>query len=201
MREPTCIQSITDAEGNIVFELNQEEVKVYEENAARTMTDMLLSVLSEGTARGISLGDMPAAGKTGTTNDNRDGWFVGYTKYYTTSIWVGYDQPKKVPGLTGSSYPARIWQDYMLTIHEGLVPAEFKKPVEFIGENEQQDDVEFDDEEPIGIFDEENPGEGQAPSYQVITQTFEGTEIPEGAIPEGATDIEITTTVEPVVGQ
>ncbi|MBE5917894.1 MAG: PBP1A family penicillin-binding protein [Pseudobutyrivibrio ruminis] len=201
LREPTCVLKITDSKGNVLYEAEQEETQVYEENAARTMTDMLQSVLTDGTARGINLGDMPAAGKTGTTNSNRDGWFVGYTKYYTTSIWVGYDQPKKVPGLTGASYPAKIWQEYMLAIHEGLVPAEFKKPIEIIGTEEQQDEpVPEESEEPYGVFDEENPGAGDAgESYEVITQTFDGTQIPEGAIPDNATDVQITTTIEPVV--
>lgn len=201
LREPTCVLKITDSKGNVLYEAEQEETQVYEENAARTMTDMLQSVLTDGTARGINLGDMPAAGKTGTTNSNRDGWFVGYTKYYTTSIWVGYDQPKKVPGLTGASYPAKIWQEYMLAIHEGLVPAEFKKPIEIIGTEEQQDEpVPEESEEPYGVFDEENPGAGDTgENYEVITQTFDGTQIPEGAIPDNATDIQITTTIEPVV--
>ena len=201
LREPTCVLKITDSKGNVLYEAEQEETQVYEENAARTMTDMLQSVLTDGTARGINLVDRPAAGKTGTTNSNRDGWFVGYTKYYTTSIWVGYDQPKKVPGLTGASYPAKIWQEYMLAIHEGLVPAEFKKPIEIIGTEEQQDEpVPEESEEPYGVFDEENPGAGDAgESYEVITQTFDGTQIPEGAIPDNATDIQITTTIEPVV--
>jgi 1A family penicillin-binding protein len=208
MREPDCILQITDSEGEVLYEAQEEEVQVYEENAARTMTDMLQSVVAEGTARGIDLGEMPAAGKTGTTNDNRDGWFVGYTRYYTTSIWVGSDQPKKIAGLTGSSYPAKIWEEYMNTIHEGLLPAEFKKPVEYIGTEEQQDEVEMDEEgeseeEPYGVFDEENPGETpQEPNtYKIITETFDGTEVPEGAIPEGATDIEITTTTEEVEDQ
>lgn len=195
-REPTCILKITDSVGNVIFEGNQEDVKVYEENAARNMTDMLQSVLTDGTAKGTSLGDMPAAGKTGTTNDNRDGWFVGYSKYYTTSIWVGYDQPKKVPGLTGSSYPAAIWQDFMVKIHEGKLPAEFKKPVVVQDADEQEAGPEGE----FGEFDQENPevtdGEG---TYQVITQTFEGTEVPEGVIPDNATDVQITTTTEPVV--
>ena len=93
----------------------------------------------------------------------------------------------------------------MNTIHEGLIPAEFKKPVEYIGTEEQQDEVQMDEEgepeeEPYGVFDEENPGEApQEPNtYQVITETFDGTEVPEGAIPHGATDIEITTTTESV---
>ena len=202
-REPTCISKILDAKGNTIYEVNQEDIKIYEENDARNMTDMLQSVLTDGTARGVSLGDMPAAGKTGTTNDNRDGWFVGYTKYYTTSIWVGYDQPKKVPGLTGSSYPAAIWQDFMLAIHEGKVPAEFKKPAVFTGPQEQEEDPEADleeGEEPYGEFDEENPEEiPEEQTYQVITQTFDGPEVPEGAIPDNATDVQITTTTEPVV--
>ncbi|WP_294299375.1 transglycosylase domain-containing protein [Pseudobutyrivibrio sp.] len=202
-REPTCISKILDAKGNTIYEVNQEDIKIYEENDARNMTDMLQSVLTDGTARGVSLGDMPAAGKTGTTNDNRDGWFVGYTKYYTTSIWVGYDQPKKVPGLTGSSYPAAIWQDFMLAIHEGKVPAEFKKPAVFTGPQEQEEDPEADleeGEEPYGEFDEENPEEiPEEQTYQVITQTFDGPEVPEGIIPDNATDVQITTTTEPVV--
>ena len=205
-RNPSCVMRITDSKGNDIYEYIPEEVEVYEENAARTMTDMLQSVLSDGTARGVDLGDMPAAGKTGTTNSNRDGWFVGYTKYYTTSIWVGYDQPKKVPGLTGSSYPASIWQDFMNRVHEGLIPAEFKKPIEYIGTQEQQEDPEelIEDEESVEEPEEapeesvEAPEENQE-TYQVITQTFDGTEIPEGSIPENATDVQITTTTEPVV--
>ncbi|MBR5635555.1 MAG: glycosyl transferase, partial [Pseudobutyrivibrio sp.] len=205
MRNPTCITKITDAKGNVIYEPVEEQIEVYKEKSARTMTDMLQSVVTDGTAKGIDLGEMPVAGKTGTTNSNRDGWFVGYTSYYTTSVWVGYDIPKKVPGLTGSSYPAKIWNEFNLQLHEGLTPVPFKKPVEFIGTQEQQDEIEFpeeyeDGEEPFGVFDEENPEgeEQQEPqqTYRIITETFEGTEIPEGAIPENATDIEITTVTE-----
>ena len=87
-----------------------------------------------------------------------------------------------------------------------LTPVAFKKPVEYIGTAEQEDEIEFpedqdgEDEELYGVFDEENPeGELQQeeqPAYRIITQTFEGTEIPAGAIPENATDIEITTVTE-----
>ncbi|MCR4568571.1 MAG: PBP1A family penicillin-binding protein [Pseudobutyrivibrio sp.] len=196
MREPDCILKITDSAGNILYEAKQEPKEVYKENAARMMTDMLQSVVTDGTAKSIDLGEMPCAGKTGTTNKNRDGWFVGYTKYYTTSVWVGYDTPKKLPSLKGSSYPAAIWQEYMVGIHEGLLPAEFKKPIEFIGTEEQQEEP-AEEEEQQGIFDEENPGE----DYQVITQTFDGNRVPEGAIPENATDVQVTTTTEQVEQQ
>ena len=228
MRNPSCILKITDAEGKVVYERIEEEVEVYEENDARIMTDMLQSVVTDGTARGIDLGEMPVAGKTGTTNSNRDGWFVGYTNYYTTSVWVGYDIPKQVPGLTGSSYPAKIWQTYMEQVHQGLTPISFKKPIEYLGTNEQEaeiseEDLEsMEDEESFGVFDEEHPGEEpidedsqegeipparapeednlqenlDQPAYRIITQTFDGTTVPAGAIPENATDIEITTVTE-----
>ena len=203
MRNPTCISRITDAQGEDIYQFEEEQIEVYKENAARTMTDMLQSVVTDGTAKDIEMGEMPVAGKTGTTNSNRDGWFVGYTGYYTTSVWVGYDIPKKVPGLTGSSYPAKIWNDFMGQLHEGLIPKDFKKPVEYIGVEEQEEAPDFTEEteEPYGIFDEEFPGEednqqNQQPGYQIITQTFEGEDVPEGVIPEDATDIEITTVTE-----
>ncbi len=129
-REPACITKITDAKGNVLYEADQEEEKIYEENVSRYTTNMLQSVITDGTARGLDMGDIPCAGKTGTTNDNHDGWFVGYSRYYTTSVWVGYDIPKKLPGLTGSSYPAHIWQDFMNVIHEDKVALAFKEAVE-----------------------------------------------------------------------
>lgn len=77
------------------------------------MTDILKGSSDNGTGRGLALDGMPCAGKTGTTNENKDGWFVGYTRYYTTSVWVGYDMPKKLSGLSGASYPGRIWKTFM----------------------------------------------------------------------------------------
>ena len=84
------------------------------------MTEILKGVMTNGTAKGQGLAGMPSAGKTGTTNENKDGWFAGYTPYYTTSIWVGYDSPRWLKGLTGSAYPAEIWHNYMEEIHTGL---------------------------------------------------------------------------------
>ena len=101
-------------------------------------------VFTEGTAKGLGLGDMPCAGKTGTTNDNKDGWFVGYTRYYTTSVWVGYDMPREMKGLYGATYPGKIWQSFMSTVHKNLLPVEFPSPLEF----EQEEELP-----------EENPGE------------------------------------------
>lgn len=146
-REPTCIVKIKDALENTVYvsqaeaalqeEASEENeakgVRVYKSNAARAMTSMLQTAVTEGTGRGLALGDMPCAGKTGTTDDNKDGWFVGYTRYYTTSVWVGYDIPARLSGLAGSTYPGNIWRNYMQAIHEN------QKPIEFIPYIEQKE--------------------------------------------------------------
>lgn len=151
-REPTCIIRIEDTQGNVIYEAENDDgnedrnlsktekaegTRIYKSNAARMMTDILQTVMTEGTGRGLSLGDMPSAGKTGTTNDYKDGWFAGYTRYFTTSIWVGYDQPVTLPGLTGSSYPGHIWHNYMTAIHENRTPMSFIPYIE-------QKDVEMD---------------------------------------------------------
>lgn len=128
-RNPTCIMKITDADGEVIYQADQTASVIYKENACRQMTDMLQTVITSGTGRGYSLGTMPCAGKTGTTNDNKDGWFVGYTPYYTTSVWVGYDIPKEVPGLGGGTYPGKIWHGFMSWLHEGLEPVDFIHPM------------------------------------------------------------------------
>lgn len=141
-RQPTCIKSIIDADENIVYASQQTEVVIYDKTASRMMTDVLTTVMTSGTGRRLNLTDMPCAGKTGTTNDHKDGWFVGYTRYYTTSVWVGCDYPKEIKDLSGSSYPGQIWQTYMNAIHEGLTPMEFlpyaQLSDEFVDQMEQE---------------------------------------------------------------
>jgi penicillin-binding protein 1A len=124
-REPTCIIEITDAEGNVIIGDNIKEKRIYDSNAARMMTNVLTGVMKNGTGRNLALKNMPSAGKTGTTNDKKDGWFVGYTPYYTTGVWVGYDTPRSMSDLSGATYPGTIWKNYMNEIHEGLVKETF----------------------------------------------------------------------------
>ncbi len=125
-REPTCIVKILDADGNEVVADQTEETSVYKKDASRAMTDILTGVITSGTASGLGLDNgQPSAGKTGTTNDKKDGWFCGYTPYYTTAVWVGYDTPQEVSDLYGSSYPGNIWHDFMSTIHESLEIKQF----------------------------------------------------------------------------
>ena len=100
------------------------------------MTSVLQSCVteSEGTAHVCQLDvDMPAACKTGTTNDYVDGWLCGYTPYYTTAVWVGMDKYKSVENLKGNTYPASIWTNYMNKIHQGLPRKEFES---YLGDTE-----------------------------------------------------------------
>lgn len=120
-REPTCIIKILDSEGNVVVNDKVKEKYIYNADAANSMVDIMEGVITRGTARGLGLDNgMPSAAKTGTTNDKKDGWFCGFTPYYTTAVWVGYDTPKAVDDLYGSTYPGRIWNQFMNAIHSSL---------------------------------------------------------------------------------
>lgn len=123
-RLPTCITMITDMDGNIVVMPDRDEHQVYKTDAAHEMTNILEGVLTRGTAKGKGIPDMPCAGKTGTTNDNIDGWFVGYSAYYTTGVWVGFDSPRGSSAISGATYPVDIWNSFMTSLHEGLDPRE-----------------------------------------------------------------------------
>ena len=128
-RTPDCIIKITDAKGNDIVPEDTSTKSVYSSSASRMMTSVLQSCVteSEGTANVCKLDvDMPAACKTGTTNDYVDGWLCGYTPYYTTAVWVGMDTYKSVDNLKGNTYPASIWKNYMDKIHQGLTRKEFE---------------------------------------------------------------------------
>lgn len=140
-RAPTCIKKITDSEGNVILKntgSKRVEKQVYDKKAAREMTDILTGVLVRGTGAGHQLSDMACAGKTGTTSDKKDGWFCGFTPYYTTAVWVGYDSPRTLDDLYGNTYPLRIWEPFMNQIHEGLEYQDFPSPYE--GEDDGDDD-------------------------------------------------------------
>lgn len=123
--KPTCILKIEDADGNVIYEDKSYTVDIYSEKASRIMTDVLRTTMISGTGANLQLNGMTSAGKTGSTNDNKDGWFAGYTPYYTTVVWSGYDTPKAVPDLFGSTYPGKAWQQYMNEIHVGLSDSGF----------------------------------------------------------------------------
>lgn len=125
-REPTCIIKILDSDGNQIVKETSNETPVYKEESAKMMTEVLMGVIKNGTGHGLGLSYTESAGKTGTTNDKKDGWFCGYTPYYTTSVWVGCDIPKAIPDLTGGSYPGTIWHNFMNQIHDSSMRDTFE---------------------------------------------------------------------------
>ena len=152
-REPTCIMKMTDAEGNDIvvdgFYQNGAAKFIYDENAAKMITTCMEAVMTKGTGKAGKLSSMPCAGKTGTTNDSKDLWFVGFTKYYTTGVWVGYDIPGSLNGLSYQAAPLGIWKAYMESLHQGLEAKpldDYKIVVEPV-EDKQEEDEEKSEED------------------------------------------------------
>lgn len=188
-RTPTCIVKIEDGNGTVIYGSEQEQVLIYKKNAARMMTDVLKGVITNGTGKGLGLGDMPCAGKTGTTNDQKDGWFVGYTRYYTTSVWVGYDMPKKLQGLMGNTYPGKIWQSFMNKAHEGLEPLEFLPYARISDDLLQQQESGQPEDNPAEETPEEGAQDGETPGEEIPEDGAQDGETPGEEIPEdGAQD-------------
>lgn len=167
-RTPTCIVQITDAEGGVIVADEVTEKTVYTQNASRMMVSAMESVMTEGTGASLRLSGISCAGKTGTTNDKKDGWFVGFTPYYTTSVWVGCDTPTKIDSLTGSSYPGTIWKNYMQWANEGLEDIGF---ADYKGgssssssseSSEKEEEQEEEEEEQIPVLEEEEDTEEEA---------------------------------------
>ena len=126
-REPTCITSFLSADGEELYKKAKSK-QVYTEWAARTMTDVLQGVIRNGTARGLALdGGMPAAAKTGTTDNQTNGWFCGYSPYYTVSVWVGTDGTESLYNLWGSTYPGQIWKTIQNYLNKDKKVVAFKK--------------------------------------------------------------------------
>jgi penicillin-binding protein 1A len=101
---PVAITKIVNREGKVIYEHKASPKQVVSAKAAYQLTDMLKDVLVSGTGAGAGLG-RPAAGKTGTTDDYRDAWFVGYTPNLACAVWVGDDNNKSMGIMTGSMAP------------------------------------------------------------------------------------------------
>jgi penicillin-binding protein 1A len=113
--EPYGILEITDTTGKLVFRRQVErEGQALRSDVVGMMNDMLMNVISSGTGRAAQIG-RPAAGKTGTTSDYKDAWFMGYTPDLAAGVWVGNDNNDPMKKVTGGQLPARIWHNFMQT--------------------------------------------------------------------------------------
>ena len=131
--KPTAIVKILDRDGNVLEDastLEKEETKtrVMSEREAYEMTTMLEGVIDHGTGTAAAIG-RPAAGKTGTTDDNKDAWFVGYTPDIVTALWIGDDTCSHSLGeIYGGTIPAEIWKDYMSSATSDESGGDFSAP-------------------------------------------------------------------------
>lgn len=129
--KPIMILKIVDSDGNVLEENGIESEIVINPNVCYVVTDMLKSVVNEGTAYAIRrMGfSYPCAGKTGTTDDYTDAWFIGYTPELSCGVWVGFDQKKTIyKGATGGGISAPIWADFMNGISGSLSGTDFTRP-------------------------------------------------------------------------
>lgn len=131
--KPTAIVKILDRDGNVLEDastLEKEETKtrVMSERESYEMTTMLEGVIDHGTGTAAAIG-RPAAGKTGTTDDNKDAWFVGYTPDIVTAVWIGDDTGSHSLGeIYGGTIPAEIWKDYMSSATSDESGGDFSAP-------------------------------------------------------------------------
>ena len=125
--KPITYTKVVDSSGNVILENTRSSTQSLKASTAYIMTDLLKEPVNSGygTARSAKLSGITTFGKTGTTNDNKDKWFVGFTPYYVGAVWYGYDTPKSVGG---SNPSVAAWKKVMQSVHDGLSDKEFEKP-------------------------------------------------------------------------
>lgn len=124
--EPTYYTQVTDADGNVILDRTKPKTTtVLKESSAWLLTNGLQSVTTIGTGGGAHLSSQPTVGKTGTSQEDLDKWFCGYTPYYAASIWYGYDDNSKS---VRNATQTKIWKKIMEQVHEGLPRGSFERP-------------------------------------------------------------------------
>ncbi len=127
---PMAITRVVAADGSVLYEFSPEQEVVLSDTTSYIVTDMLRGVIERGTGRRANIG-RPAAGKTGTTDNNHDAWFVGYTPELVAAVWIGNDLPTPmvVDGTpVGSGEAAEIWGSFMRAALADTPPSDFRKP-------------------------------------------------------------------------
>jgi penicillin-binding protein 1A len=163
------VMRVENADGRVLWEPSLEEDQTIEVNDARVVTDALRRVIENGTGQSAQIG-RPAAGKTGTTQESRDAWFVGYVPQLSTSVWLGNLDNTPIEGdATGGGLAAPVWGEYMARAVEGLEVEDFVRP--------DLSDLEILNEEPA-----ECP-----PGYEFAEPPSEADE--DGFFPDILTDI------------
>ena len=133
-REPRTYTKVLDSDGKtVVLDNTQETVTAVSEKAAWYMTFMLENAVRTGTGTPAQIENMSVAGKTGTTDNDCDRWFCGYTPYYTAAVWCGYDVPEEVNLTESTTNPAAyLWQKVMAGVHADLEYKSFERPTDVV---------------------------------------------------------------------
>jgi penicillin-binding protein 1A len=118
---PHVVQKITAANGKVLYARNTGQLgRIVEARYVAMMNQMMAETLTIGTAHKAALPGWPAAGKTGTSQDFRDAWFIGYTAHLVTGIWLGNDDGTSTKHVTGGGLPVEIWSRFMRGAHQGV---------------------------------------------------------------------------------
>jgi penicillin-binding protein 1A len=121
---PHVVQRIRGSDGQILFKhASQALGRVVDPRYVGMMNTMMHETLVSGTARHADLPGWQAAGKTGTTEDFRDAWFIGFTSHLVTGVWLGNDDDSPTKKAVGGGLPVDIWSRFMKTAHQGVMPA------------------------------------------------------------------------------
>ena len=147
--EPTNVRKVTTiGTDEKIFENTHTKTRIFDSGASYLMTDTLKGVINEkhGTGKRAKIDYKYQAGKTGTTDKNKDTWFAGYTPYYTMTVWSGEDTPTTI--YSGLDIPKNIWKQMMNYLHLGLKEKDFEKPKNVYTENGKlKVKIESDNEE------------------------------------------------------
>ncbi len=189
---PYIISEIADTRGNVIYAMNPGQgAPVYDRLHASQMVRMMEGVIDHGTGRRADIG-RPAAGKTGTSQNWRDAWFVGFTPDWLVAVWVGNDNGRSMAHVTGGEIPAGIWRQFMQRAHRGMPARDFdwlmpepEGVPQYVGneddpyavdapdsgaaaaENPYTDDPDRYSEPPVWANDPPPMPEGQGPLYEL----------------------------------
>ena len=125
--EPTTYLRVIDSDGNVLLDHTANESVAISEDTAYYMRAMLEAAVTDGTGGGAALEGIAVGGKTGTTSNDYDRWFVGFSPYYVGGVWFGFDRQKEISGLA-TNPSVDIWHDVMEILHENKAYAEFETP-------------------------------------------------------------------------
>ncbi len=126
---PHVIERITAGNGKVLYVRNEQPLgRIIEARYVAMMNEMMQQTLTIGTAHKAALPGWPAAGKTGTSQDFRDAWFIGYTAHLVTGVWLGNDDGTPTKKVTGGGLPVEIWSHFMRGAHQGVPVAALPGP-------------------------------------------------------------------------